>query len=690
MYTHVSNPYCKIKFATEEGNLEIFQLANSTTEDNLDFDILSVNTTRDIGADDCATFSIVLAFKQEWYDKIHSCDLVVIELGRGEDKGTVLYGMVDTSYKSLVYVDLSPKRVINITGRGFNKAFMQFDIGAVQEINAFYTYCGFYKGQDAVIDQNSPSQLIKTVIDFYLDKGIDLKFANGKSFKDYFNAIYLENARQQEESLGNNFSAYEFQGSLWSYLKELRNAPFNELFWEIVDEKPTLISRPTPFNPTDWQALTLYKIDDKDVMDEELGRSDLESYTVYSVKGESLITDFDQLFGPPIWYKPFYKRYGLRRLQVTSKYASSGAYGPTGDSEGSGEWDVGIHEKSDYEKSLEDYKKEYDVQETEKAISDAEEAAKSKKITDNKVRQETHYHGGSKDELNYKKKKLKEEIIEDSKEEAKSNMEEVISEANKQDDSQVSQKTIDLFNWNIKNSMMENGSFIVRGDTTYKVGCRLLIESSNMEYYIENVSHNFVYSEGWKTTLQVTRGFEFGKRFTNPWNQWTMISVEDMSEISGIDYSSMDIPAAYGQGANDGFVPIKYSDPTGFRRKIGAIARSHAGEEYDMGSLRMNDGISDCSSLVYKVAMEAQGRDWHGTWAPATYTMVKDGEAMKLWYSIPLSEVQPWDILLRDGHTEFLSDDGRTFGAHDYGIPSGPGRQYSPANWTSALRIYGL
>ena len=162
-----------------------------------------------------------------------------------------------------------------------------------------------------------------------------------------------------------------------------------------------------------------------------------------------------------------------------------------------------------------------------------------------------------------------------------------------------------------------------------------------------------------------------------------------MSEISGIDYSAVDIPIQYGDTGGN-YVPMKFSDPTGFRKKIGSIAWRHANERYDMGSLRMNDGISDCSSLVYKVAMEAQGRNWHGTWAPSTYTMVKDSEAMKLWYKIPLGEVQPWDILLRDGHTEFLSDDGRTFGAHDYGIPSGPGRQYSPANWNCGLRIYGL
>lgn len=679
MYIDVNNPYCKIQFATENGNLEIFQLAKNKTSDNLDFDVLSLETTRDIGADDCATFSISLAYKQEWYESIHSCDLVIIELGRGKDKGTVLYGMVDNTFKSMAYIDLEPKRVINITGRGFNKAFMQFDIGAVQEINGAFNMVGFFKGQDLVIGKNSPSKLIQTTIDFYLDKGIDLKFANGKSFKDYFNAIYLENSRQKEESIGNPYNSFEFQGSLWAYLKELRNAPFNELFWEIVDNKPTLISRPTPFNPRDWTSLPLIKVEEREIIDEQLGRSDLETYTLYAVKGESLITDFDQMFGAPIWYEPYYKRYGLRRLQVTSKYKSGPNMGATGESDFGGDWKVAGHNKNEYEIEKEKLKKffnEYD----EAKIESQDKIAKL--LTYDKIRELTGYEGVDIEEINGVEREKAAAIL---KEQAKAEIE----AANSQDTSSVSQKTIDLFNWNIKNNQMENGNLILKGDTRYQVGSRLYIKSSGMEYYIENVNHSFVYAEGWQTTLQLTRGLKYGTRFTKPWNQWKMIEIQDLMDLSGLDYSN--IPADYMQTDGGSFVPIQYSDPTGFRSKIGAIAKSHAGETYDMGKLRMNEGYSDCSSFVYKVTMEAQGRQWRGTWAPATYTMIADGERLKLWYKIPLSQVQPWDILLRDGHTEFLGDDGRTYGAHTYGVPSGPSKwKYDPSRWTVGLRIYGL
>lgn len=682
MYTYVSNPYTKIKFATEKGNLEIFQMAKAKTSDNLDFDVLSVETSRDIGADDCATFTISLAYRQEWYDTIHSCDLVKIELGRGEDKGTVIYGIIDNSYKSMAYIDLQPVRVINISGRGFNKAFMQFDIGAVQEVGGTYGPLGFFKGQDAIASPNSPSRLIKIAIDHYLDKGINLNFANGKSFKDYFNAIYLENDRQKEESIGNPLNSYEFQGSLWTYLKELRNAPFNELFWEVIDDKPTLISRPTPFNPTNWTSLPLFKVDEKDIFDEELGTSDLETYTVYSVKGESLINEFDQMFGFPIWYKPYYDRYGLRRLQVTSKYTSMKTMGPTGESDSGGNWSVEKHDKTQYEKDLE----------KGKALIDEVARANTETEADNmgyaEIRRRTGYMGVSKDEIEEKRLEAKEQL----KEEAEA----MIQDASSQDTSGVSQKTVDLFNWNIKNSQMENGNIVLRGDAVYKVGCRLYLNSTDMEYYIENVSHSFVYAEGWKTTLQVTRGLKYKTRFSKPWNQWAIIKTEDMQDISGIDYSAMDIPVGYlganvGGGVSTNYRPIPFSDPTGARRRIGAIAWSHAGEAYDMGSRRMNEGVSDCSSLVYKVAMEAQGRNWRGTWAPATYTMIEDGERLGLWYQIPKSQVKPWDILLKDGHTEFLGDNGKTFGAHYYKIPAGPSKwPYNPSDWTTALRIYGL
>lgn len=124
---------------------------------------------------------------------------------------------------------------------------------------------------------------------------------------------------------------------------------------------------------------------------------------------------------------------------------------------------------------------------------------------------------------------------------------------------------------------------------------------------------------------------------------------------------------------------------SGKSSSIGSIAKNHAGEVYSQAR-RMNEGISDCSSFVYKVTMEHLGKNWRGTWAPSTYTMAQRTD---LWYEIPLSEVKPWDIVWRNGHTEFLGDNGRTYGSHQPGVPSGPGAIYNPRGWTKAFRIRG-
>ena len=39
----------------------------------------------------------------------------------------------------------------------------------------------------------------------------------------------------------------------------------------------------------------------------------------------------------------------------------------------------------------------------------------------------------------------------------------------------ISKKTIDLFNWNILNNQFENGSVVLKGDPSIKVGTRLLL-----------------------------------------------------------------------------------------------------------------------------------------------------------------------------------------------------------------------
>lgn len=122
------------------------------------------------------------------------------------------------------------------------------------------------------------------------------------------------------------------------------------------------------------------------------------------------------------------------------------------------------------------------------------------------------------------------------------------------------------------------------------------------------------------------------------------------------------------------------------RQAVRAAAYSMNGWDYSQGS-RMSYGKADCSSFVDRAVMKAMNiTPKKGYWSPVTVTnQMKNWK----WVEIPMSQVRPWDILWRHGHTEFLGDDGRTFGAHKPGTPAGPGSRFSPKNWTKAYRVVG-
>lgn len=527
MNVGVGHPFCKLEFATENGDINVTQKVQHDM--NMDFDIYSVNTTRDVGGDDCATFTIVLVYKDKWYKGINGNDFVKISLGRGKQEEPVLFGMVDNIQKSMNYIDLKPVRTITITGRGFNKALMQFGIGAIHEIDAQYSFTGFYLGQDgAFFDKASPANTIGRVFEYYTKKGIDLSFANGKKWSDYINSIIIDDG--SEISLANLQNYYSYQGGLWDYIKELRNAPFYETYWEVVNNKPTFIARPTPFNPTHWEKLNRVEVEDIDIIDEQLGKSDLETYTVFKVNAEHFLNTFENIFGTPIWYEPHYRKYGIRRLEINSKY-------------------IYENEQPDYTSNTEEGKARYnsesgDNEQLEYTQNDLallrEGNLKGQEVGDmfgkhlNAVdlTYGTDYDSNAEMIASNVSREINEEQLEFIE-----NIHD-LERSTSPNSGGVSQKTIDLFNWNIKNGYMANGTIMLKGNTLYKVGERLFVKSEGMEYYTENVSHNFIYNENWTTTLQVTRGLEPSERFSSPWNEYALMTPDDVAKISGIDPST--------------------------------------------------------------------------------------------------------------------------------------------------------
>lgn len=317
-------PQIEIEILTEKDNLVFRGTKVSPSQiDTVELvsDVLTCMTKRDMGVD-CPTFSLNLIYRDQWFYSIGSNDLVIIKMARlpGEKLQPVFFGLIDDIRKSEVFAAGKPKRSIAITGRGFGKALINFEIGVVREAGVYESSLG-YLGTQVNLAMKSASGAIQTLLDHFVKKYINYRFGQGVSFLTY--ARWNLNSRAGE-MLNDISGLLEYQGSLWNLVKELQNSPFNELYWEINDGFPTLFLRPTPFNERHWNALQRIEVFDEDIIEDNTGRSDLETYTLYSVGCRTYMSDVDQLgtLGyMPLWYKPYYGKYGIKRLNVTSLYA---------------------------------------------------------------------------------------------------------------------------------------------------------------------------------------------------------------------------------------------------------------------------------------------------------------------------------------------------------------------------------
>lgn len=174
----------------------------------------------------------------------------------------------------------------------------------------------------------------------------------------------------------------------------------------------------------------------------------------------------------------------------------------------------------------------------------------------------------------------------------------------------VKDMVTDLFNWNIKNNVFENGTIVVKGKASYKVGERIILESSGIEYYVESVSQNFNCYGTWTTALGVTRGILPEERFTPPWGCAEEMTPAVMSAIvqqtsgADIDWTNLPEPApstggSYGGGTGG---DAAYN-PTG-----GSVNGNTVTLPAGMGSIYTHMGwqcITSPSSMQYKLREQA-------------------------------------------------------------------------------------
>lgn len=327
------HPVIRAEFYTEAGALAVTSEAMSGGvhgDVQMDFDIISVSTQRAMSAD-CASMSIMLTNRRDWYNILSSNDLVIVKMQRrefgsdadmDEDEQEVFIGVIDDIRKSLDFSSGQPKRAIQVTARNMGKAFVNFNVGLIKNITTDMG-TGFLSREAAadlqMADINS-AEAIRIVWDAFVDKALRYEFYNGYSLGKY---IRYSSKPHAYENLPDWISYSQYSGSLWNFIKELSNAPFNETFWEVESGMEVLTHRPCPFDPEPWKGLRRTIIRDDDIVTDATGRSDLETYTVYIVNlrlmGQALSSFFN-----PLWYRPYYEKYGITQLDVTSTYGVSG------------------------------------------------------------------------------------------------------------------------------------------------------------------------------------------------------------------------------------------------------------------------------------------------------------------------------------------------------------------------------
>lgn len=319
-------PRAIVSFTTETGEL-VARVDPEKEGSLIDAEVLSITTSNDVGSD-AGTFQIELAARMKWDRKLASNDFVRIRMYRDADSktpsefyGTVFVGLIDDVRKSTNLQSGTPIRSVTVTGRTFAKALINFEIGVIQEVAITEGSLGWFMGRVTFAGESAAS-IMQQVFEKFVFEYMNYTFENKKTFKKYTRLLL---ASREGEQLFDDKSFVNYQGSMNAFLKEISNEPFNQMFWEASDDGfATFVLRPTPFNEADWTKLVTHTITDELVVNDSTGRSDIETYAFFSVGMANYFSSFDvnKTTGVlPYWYKPYYEKFGLRRLHRLTGYA---------------------------------------------------------------------------------------------------------------------------------------------------------------------------------------------------------------------------------------------------------------------------------------------------------------------------------------------------------------------------------
>jgi hypothetical protein len=342
-------PFFSITFVTENNDYELQYDSGLDLPNYKDFreGIISL-TTKNNMSDDTGVFSISLAGATAWDRVLNANDLILISIYPNglqsdiPDNPNVMLGMV--SEVSLTGDYSSSGKTYSITGQTLAKAFSNFELGLIDAYNVNITDIGWLpddkdaKGGIQFTGSNA-KDLTQSLYDRFIPyMNYSWKDPGSTALEgDYTGEAYASSNLKLENYIKLNldsWTAYEslmtasayinWEGSFLQLLVDIAQKPFNELFWETTsDGQCEMILRPTPFDEDKWNELERVRISSKEVISEDIARSDAEAYSVYVVNTPDLNdlgTSLSTLGVFPQCFPDLIEKFGYKKLEVDNRY----------------------------------------------------------------------------------------------------------------------------------------------------------------------------------------------------------------------------------------------------------------------------------------------------------------------------------------------------------------------------------
>lgn len=518
--TIIRRPRFSLKFLTETNAYHIIWDAATPNNNFMTESVISL-TTKNAMEDDSSAFSFVLSGDMQWEKILNANDMVIMRVyGNQAQMGNTIAEDVDDNNVLIVGLVSEVRReadynsnsvMYRITGQSLAKAFIQFELNAIRQVNIVmdeFGWLGLKENGGANYAGATVKENIQATINRFMGY-MKYSYLEQSNFTDYIKTrIVAElSSWEDEEHLQDVLPFTSFEGSLNQLLIDMTNKPFNEMFFDTYadtdgNEKAKLVVRRTPFEKDDWQKLPRHRITSHNVIKEQLGQADLDAYAIFNVVPGNL-QEMDMMSNAkPVYNPELVKKYGYKLLEITNKYLTIS----------SGTSDNTTTENTETEEDAETDRREADLgigitgdlglNPNTNTMSPEEAKALGLEMINGVLTGRTL------------------EEAETLTEQAEASSE------NGADILLMQQQSERLYRWYANNPNFFSGDIEVIGDPDYRLGNRLLYVDEYTgdiwEFYIESVEHKYSYTDGFTTALGVTRGVKLasetdeGQRFNLP------------------------------------------------------------------------------------------------------------------------------------------------------------------------------